>query len=118
MSALQRFQGSGIPAAVVSNTSVGEPVIRYELGKHGLTDTLAFLAVSADYAVRKPNGLLFEIAAARLGIDPKDIWFMGDRLDTDIVGARHAGMTAVWFNPLMREALKARHGMTGWVESQ
>jgi HAD superfamily hydrolase (TIGR01509 family) len=135
--ALQQFHGSGIPTAVVSNTSFGEPVIRYELGTHGLEDHLAFVMVSADYAVRKPNELLFEIAAARLGIHPKDIWFMGDRLDTDVAGARHAGMTAVWFNPLkrpgpsqgadltvagwdefMREVLKARHGVTGGVESQ
>ena len=32
--------------------------------------------------------------AARLGIDPKNIWFVGDRLDTDIAGARAAKMTA------------------------
>lgn len=86
-------------AAVVSNTSFGEPVIRYELGKHGLTDHLVFVMVSADYSVRKPNALLFETAAARLGIRPEDVWFMGDRLDTDVAGAKAAGMTAVWFNP-------------------
>jgi FMN phosphatase YigB (HAD superfamily) len=97
--ALERCHRWGVPTAVVSNTSFGEPVIRYELGKQGLADHLAFVVVSADYSVRKPNLLLFEIAAARLGIPPGDIWFMGDRLDTDIVGAKAAGMTAVWFNP-------------------
>jgi putative hydrolase of the HAD superfamily len=135
--ALEQLHGLGIPTAVLSNTSFGEPVIRYELDKHGLADTLAFVAVSADYAVRKPNELLFEIAAARLGINPKDIWFVGDRLDTDVAGARHAGMTSVWFNPLKRpspspgadltvaswdeftrEVVKARRGVTGGVESQ
>ena len=85
--------------AVVSNTSFGEPVIRYELEKHGLTEHLAFIVVSSDYAVRKPNVLLFDTAAARLGIRPADIWFMGDRLDTDVAGAKAAGMTAIWFNP-------------------
>jgi putative hydrolase of the HAD superfamily len=97
--ALERFHGSGIPTAVVSNTSFGEPVIRYELRTHGLVDHLAFVMVSADYAVRKPNALLFETAAARLGIPAQHIWVMGDRLDTDIAGAKAAGMTAVWFNP-------------------
>ena len=52
---------------------LGEPVIRYELGKHGLADHLAFIVVSADYSVRKPNELLFETAAARLGIPQTDI---------------------------------------------
>jgi FMN phosphatase YigB (HAD superfamily) len=43
--------------------------------------------------------LLFETAAAKLGIACKDIWFVGDRLDTDIAGAKAAGMKAVWFDP-------------------
>ena len=92
------FIDRGLPMAVVSNTSFGEPVIRYELAKHGLTDHLAFVLVSSDYAVRKPNVLLFETAAARLDVPPADIWFIGDRLDTDVAGAKAAGMTAVWFN--------------------
>jgi HAD superfamily hydrolase (TIGR01662 family) len=96
--ALDQFHHWGIPMAVVSNTSFGEPVIRYELAKYGLTDHLSFVMVSADYAVRKPNALLFETAAARLNIRAADIWFVGDRLDTDMAGARAAGMTAVWFN--------------------
>ena len=96
---LEQCHRWGMPTAVVSNTSFSEPVIRYELGKHGLADHLAFVAVSSDYSVRKPNALLFETAAARLGIQPKHIWFVGDRLDIDVVGSKAAGMTAVWFNP-------------------
>ncbi len=96
---LEQCHQLGVSIAVVSNSSFGELVIRYELAKHGLADYLAFIMVSADYAVRKPNVLLFETAAARLGLLPKDIWFVGDRLDTDVAGAKAAGMTAVWFNP-------------------
>jgi FMN phosphatase YigB (HAD superfamily) len=43
--------------------------------------------------------LLYETAAARLNVKAEDIWFVGDRLDTDVAGAKVAGMTAVWFNP-------------------
>jgi putative hydrolase of the HAD superfamily len=52
--------------------------------------------VSAEYAVRKPNALLFSTAAARLGLAPEEIWFVGDRLDTDIAGARSARMNPIW----------------------
>jgi putative hydrolase of the HAD superfamily len=52
--------------------------------------------------VRKPNVLLFETAAARLNVRAEDIWFVGDRLDTDVAGAKAAGMKAVWFNPAGR----------------
>jgi len=97
--ALEQFHRQGLPLAVVSNTSFGEHVIRYELAKYGLTDHLSFVLVSSDYAVRKPNVLLYETAAARLNIRAEDIWFVGDRLDTDVAGAKAAGMRAVWFNP-------------------
>ena len=94
--ALSEFHGAGIPMAVVSNCSFGPEVIRYELQKHGLTEYLTFVMVSAEYAVRKPNALLFDTAAARLGIAPKDIWFVGDRQDTDMAGAELAQMKPIW----------------------
>ena len=97
--ALEQFHKWGLPLAVVSNTGFGEPVIRHELARYGLTDHLAFVLVSSDYSVRKPNVLLYETAAARLNVKAEDIWFVGDRLDTDVAGAKAAGMTAVWFNP-------------------
>ena len=96
--ALEEFHRHGVPVGVVSNCSFGQDVIRYELAKHGLADHLAFVMVSAEYAVRKPNTLLFETAAAKLGVESTDIWFVGDRLDLDVVGAKSAGMKAIWLN--------------------
>jgi putative hydrolase of the HAD superfamily len=89
---------------VVSNSSFGPDVIHYELDRHGLADHLAFVIVSAEYAIRKPNRLLFETAAARIGALPEDIWFIGDSLEMDIAGARGAGMTAVWLRPRGNDA--------------
>jgi putative hydrolase of the HAD superfamily len=97
--ALEQFHRSGLRLAVVSNCAFGPDVLRYELGKHGLADRLEFIVVSAEYSVRKPNPLLFETAAAKLGVACEEIWFVGDRLDTDVTGAKAAGMTAVWFQP-------------------
>jgi putative hydrolase of the HAD superfamily len=97
--ALTQIHEFGIPYAVVSNCSFSEGVIRYELAKCGLTDHLSFIVVSAEYLARIPNRLLFDTAAARLGVESQDIWFVGDRLDTDILGAKRANMTALWFCP-------------------
>jgi HAD superfamily hydrolase (TIGR01662 family) len=96
---LEQLHRSGLRLAVVSNCAFGPDVLRYELGKHGLADRLEFIVVSAEYSVRKPNLLLFETAAAKLGLACSDIWFVGDRLDTDVAGAKAAGMKAVWFQP-------------------
>ena len=97
MRALDEIHRRGIPMGVVSNSSFGQRVIRHELAKYGLAEHLDVVVVSAEYAVRKPNPLLFETAAALLGVASSDIWFVGDRLDTDVAGARAAGMTALWF---------------------
>ena len=78
--ALNEFHACGIPMGVVSNCSFGSEVLRYELEKYGLAEHLQFVMVSAEYAVRKPNFLLFTTAAARLGVAPEEIWFVGDRL--------------------------------------
>lgn len=104
---LERFHHHGVRLAVVSNCACGPEVLRYELGKHGLADRLEFIMVSAEYSVRKPNPLLFEMAAAKLGLACKDIWFVGDRLDTDVAGAKAAGMKAVWFQPGNADQLSA-----------
>jgi FMN phosphatase YigB (HAD superfamily) len=97
--ALAAVAAAGVPMAVLSNASFGADVIRHDLAKHGLADHLAFVMVTADYVVRKPSALLLEVAAARLGVGASDIWVVGDRLDTDIAGARAAGMRGVWLKP-------------------
>jgi putative hydrolase of the HAD superfamily len=116
--ALEQFREWGIPLGVVSNTCFSERVIQYELGKHGLAEYLNVVVVSAEYAVRKPNPVLFDTAAARLGKLARPIWFVGDRLDTDIAGAKAAGLTAAWFNPSNTPdpARTADYVFTDWKE--
>ena len=97
--ALAAMAESGIPMAVLSNSSFAAATVQRELAKHGLADHLAFVMVSADYSVRKPNPLLFETAAAKLSVLREAIWFVGDRLDTDVAGATAAGMRTVWLRP-------------------
>jgi HAD superfamily hydrolase (TIGR01509 family) len=99
VAALDRLHADGIPMAVLSNSSFGPEVIHYELDRHGLAKHLAFVMVSAEYAVRKPTRLLFETAASRIGVSEGDIWFIGDSLEMDVAGARAAGMTSVWLKP-------------------
>lgn len=97
--ALHALHEAGVLMGVVSNASFSSGVIRHEIAKHGLAEHLAFVMVSSDYVVRKPNPLLLDTAAARLGLEPADVWFVGDRLDTDVAGARAASMPAVWLRP-------------------
>ena len=48
----------------------------------------------------KPEPGIFSLALDRLGVDPLDAVFVGDRLETDVQGAANVGMTtvqALWF---------------------
>src|SRR5262249_9362532 len=94
--ALLVFRDHQVPTGVGSNSSFAPHVIRYELSRHGLAANLSFVSASADYAGRKPSPLLFETAAAGIGVEPADIWFIGDSLIADVSGARATGMTAIW----------------------
>jgi len=47
--------------------------------------------------LRKPHRYLFEAAARQMRLQTQNVWYLGDRIDTDIAGARAARMVAVWF---------------------
>ena len=115
--ALAELHRLGLPMGVVCNTSFRQATIRHELAKHGLADFLGPIVVSAEYAVRKPNPLLFDVAARLLGVACRDIWVVGDRLDTDVAGANAAGMTAIWYAPNAGQDMsQARLAVSSWAE--
>ncbi len=87
-----------IPLGVVSNTIMPGEVIRSELARHHLDGYFRFVMTSADYALRKPHPALFRAAAGKLDTAPRDVWFVGDSLPTDVAGAQAAGMIAVWYD--------------------
>jgi len=96
---LRWLSSRDIPMGVVSNCTFSGPAIEYELRKHGVVEFFRFVISSADYGIRKPHPLIFETAAAKIGANPNDIWFVGDSLQKDVLGSRACGMQPVWFNP-------------------
>ncbi|MEP6871274.1 MAG: HAD family hydrolase, partial [Anaerolineaceae bacterium] len=68
-----------------------QPLVN-ELGLSGYVD--AFVS-SADLGVAKPNPGIFLHTMKAIGCEAHETLFVGDRLETDIAGARAAGMRAV-----------------------
>ena len=56
------------------------------------------LLVSEEAGVSKPDPRIFQIALERLGSRPDEAVMVGDSWSADIVGARGAGIRAIWFN--------------------
>ena len=53
--------------------------------------------ISETEGIRKPNTEIFIRAANLLQVSPQDCAFVGDTPQTDMIGARQAGMRTIWF---------------------
>ncbi len=56
------------------------------------------IIVSEEAGADKPNPKIFEILLERAGLKSEQVLMVGDSLDKDVLGARNAGIRAVWFN--------------------
>jgi putative hydrolase of the HAD superfamily len=95
---LTRLAADSVPVGAVSNAAFSGRVLRAELARHGLADSLRFVVSSADLDSRKPAALIFETAVTRLGVAASSTWFVGDTLSEDIAGAARAGLQPIWFS--------------------
>lgn len=55
--------------------------------------------ISEEIGFNKPDIRIFEFAIQTLNIEPKEILFVGDDWEVDILGAARAGMQQAFFNP-------------------
>ena len=95
---LAGLERRGIRRGVVSNSSFTGATLERELERLRIRDAFEFVISSADYGVRKPDTIIFEVALRRMGIDAGKAWFAGDNVGYDIIGASDAGLFAVAYN--------------------
>jgi putative hydrolase of the HAD superfamily len=81
---------------VISNNLLEEQ--QEKLRFCGLASSVDALVVSEEAGVAKPDPAIFSIALGRLGCAPEEAVMLGDSWASDVVGARAAGVRAVWFN--------------------
>lgn len=94
---LDALRGEG-RIAVVSNNVTAEQM--QKLAACGLDRLLDAAVISEDAGVAKPAPEIFHIALARIGATAADAIMIGDSWSADILGARGAGVEAIWYNPL------------------
>jgi putative hydrolase of the HAD superfamily len=115
---LHGVESLGLPMGVVSNSSFAACTLERELEAQGIRGYFRFVISSADYGVRKPDPLIFEVALRRLGFDAGQVWFAGDNVGYDIIGASQAGLFPVAFNPRARipETVGEHAVITAWSQ--
>ena len=92
---LARLRRAGVPLHVISGHVDYLPIIIAKLGWSGLFETVTF---TQEVGVQKPDPRVFRFALRRAGVEPAESVYVGDSWDADYVGARNAGMLAVWLN--------------------
>jgi putative hydrolase of the HAD superfamily len=81
---------------VVSN---GLPDVQYrKLDTLGLRDVFTCIVLSEEIGIRKPDPRIFHRAADLLQVQPSECLYVGDSYDSDIVGAKAAGMSTCWLS--------------------
>ena len=61
----------------------------------GLDDCFDYVVTSEEAGADKPHEAPFRLAIEKLGMEPKDIWMIGDSVRCDVEGARGFGMTTL-----------------------
>ena len=90
---------------IVSNNLLAEQQGKMRLC--GFEPYVDALVVSEAVGVAKPDPAIFAHALAALDCDAADAVMVGDSWPADIVGARAAGIRAIWFNRARRPAPEA-----------
>jgi putative hydrolase of the HAD superfamily len=95
LAGLENLAGRGYPMGVVSNVTLLPHLMRADLERLGIGPLLRASVFSSEVGVRKPDPRIFGEALDRLGSDPGETVFVGDRLYDDITGARGVGMRTI-----------------------
>ena len=91
---------SGTRLGIVTN---GEPDPQTrKLATTGILERFETVICSGAEGVAKPAPSIFHTGCARMGCDPADALYVGDRLETDARAARRAGLAAVWLDRACR----------------
>jgi len=91
---LRSLKTHGIKTGIVSNAQ--RVFFEDEIRTTGLLAYLDSIVISADYKFQKPDTRLFALALDMVGAKADEAVFVGDDMLSDILGAKNAGIQAVY----------------------
>lgn len=97
---LDSLRERGLMTGLVSNAFDPGWLLHQDLATMGLAERLDAAVFSSEVGKRKPHPAVFEATLSKLGVEPEEAVFVGDRRYEDVRGAKELGMTTVqafWF---------------------
>jgi HAD superfamily hydrolase (TIGR01509 family) len=98
---LDRLREEGLSVNLVSNNVDYLPLLLANLGWSDRFDSVTY---SQEAGASKPDPRIFRVALQRAGCPPSRAVFVGDSWEADYLGARSAGLRAIWLNRAGRKA--------------
>ena len=89
-------QGRGLRTAVLTNGT--RELQEAKLAHLGLLERIGPVVCAADIGVAKPHPDAFARLCERLGLEAGKVLYVGDEHEVDILGARAAGLRAVFID--------------------
>lgn len=97
-SCLHALRDAGVKLAIICDVGLTPtPVLLERLEREGLLELFDAVAFSEEVGYYKPAPQMFHHVLDRLGVEPARAAHVGDRLRTDVGGARAAGLVSVRF---------------------
>ncbi|MBM3939896.1 MAG: HAD-IA family hydrolase [SAR202 cluster bacterium] len=90
--ALEALRSVGLTLGVISNMDIG---LSDTLARLGIAPYLSASVSSGEVGISKPHVRIFEAALRKAGVGRREALHVGDGYDSDIVGARNAGIAAL-----------------------
>ena len=95
LATLTLLRDRGYRLGAITNRALGGEPFRRQLRHIGLFDYFEVISISSEVGWRKPHRAIFSHALDGLAVEPGASVMVGDRLETDVKGAREMGMTTV-----------------------
>lgn len=94
--AVQGLADSGYPLGLICNTGrTPGQALRPLLEGMGLGRNFQTLAFSDELKIRKPDPTIFRMVLKQMKVNPEEAVHVGDIAETDVAGAKRAGMLAL-----------------------
>lgn len=101
---LRALAAAGVRLGIVSNADgmMGSRLAQIGLCQvgPGIGVNIECVVDSGNVGVMKPDPRIFQAAIDLLGLDPDQVWYVGDMPAIDVVGARRAGIRPYLMDPL------------------
>jgi putative hydrolase of the HAD superfamily len=93
---IELLKNLGHSLGIISNGHYSQQIKK--LKKTGIRDYFDVIITSSEVGEAKPNKHIFIEACRQAHIQREKCYYIGDKLETDAIGSKKAGMIGIWLN--------------------